>query len=88
MPEPRSAPLLDRSGPLLALFLGIGFIAFIAVFSTVHARAPEALPANYVAERSHSRPMYWLTDGYFHYCGIVDNCFPYHPEWLRVPEPP
>jgi len=54
----------------------------------VHARAPEALPANYVTERSHSRLMYWRTDGYFHYCGIVDNCFPYHPEWLRVPEPP
>ena len=71
MPELKPAPPLDRTGPLLALFLGIGFIAFIAAFSTVHARSPEALPANYVAERSHSRLTYWITDGYFYYCGML-----------------
>jgi hypothetical protein len=70
MPEPKPAPLLDRTGPLLVLFLGVGFIAFIAAFSTVHARSPEALPANYVAGRTHWRLTYWLNDGYFHYCGM------------------
>lgn len=70
MPEPPPAPVHDRTGPLLALFFAVGFLAFLAAFATVHARPPEMLLSNYVAGRSHARLNYWLTDGYFHYGGM------------------
>lgn len=69
-PPPQPVPLLDRTGILFALFLGVGLIVFFAAYRTVHARPAEMLSANPGAMRSNWRLNHWLQDGYFHYCGL------------------
>jgi hypothetical protein len=71
-PPPPRPPisLLDRSGPLFALFLGVGLVVFIAALQTVHSRPPELLKESGGASRAHHRITHWIDDGYFHYLGL------------------
>jgi hypothetical protein len=69
-PKPQPVPLLDRSGPLFALLLGVGLVVFVAAFLTVHTRPPEMLASHSGSKRAHARITHWLNDGYFHYRGM------------------
>jgi len=76
-----SRPMLDRSLPLLALFLLVGLAVFIVAFFTVYSKmvepmqpvAPGArnLISNTGSIRSNLVLSHWLDEGYFHYFGLT-----------------
>jgi hypothetical protein len=75
-PPQDRAPLLDRTAPLLALFLAVGLIVFVFAFLTVHARKPDVLLTNSGAIRTNWVLSHWLHDGYFHYFGMTARSKP------------
>lgn len=76
-PLAQRVPLLDRSGPLLAIFLFVGLMVFVAAFLTVHARPPELLREGGL--RTHFVLSHWLNEGYFHYFGLSVRSRPGEP---------
>ncbi len=79
-PVTTRAPLLDRTIPLLALFLLVGSLVMAVAFLTVHNRLPSELLARPGAQRAHTVVTRWMTDGYFHYAGLLIH----HPTENRI----
>lgn len=60
--------MLDRTGPLLAIFLFVGLVVFLGALLTVHA--DRDLTGDTGAARMHVVLSHWLSEGYFHYFGL------------------
>lgn len=77
----RSPQVLERSLPLLALFLLIGLVVLATAFLTVFAGKEDplepvrswarTLSSNTCSIRSHLVLSHWLNEGYFHYFGLT-----------------
>jgi len=71
-------PLLERTIPLLALFLLVGSVMLVAAYLSVHDRQPQELLAN--SGRAHAVVSRWMNEGYFHYAGLLVQ----HPTETRI----
>jgi hypothetical protein len=79
--ESQPAPLfLERTLPLFLAFLLVGTLMLIAAYLTVHDRRPEELLASPGANRAHMVVSRWMTDGYFHYAGMLVH----HPTETKI----
>lgn len=66
-------PRSDRSLTLFAAFLLIAAAALLGTFFSVHDRHPEELMKQSGSVRSHVVLTHWLSEGYFHYAGMVNR---------------
>jgi hypothetical protein len=63
------APLLERTIPLLALFIMVGAVMMTVAFLSVHRRQPAELAEH--STRTHTMVTRWMAEGYFHYAGLL-----------------
>jgi hypothetical protein len=62
--------MLDRTRPLVLMFLATGTVAFAFVYFTVNRHGADALQQNAGAARQHFAIRYWVEHGYFSTAGL------------------
>ena len=76
--QPRTA-LLDRTAPLLALFLSVGLAVFFAALLTVYSGRLTVLANHSGAGVTNIVITHWLNEGFFHYFGLMVTSPPGQP---------
>jgi hypothetical protein len=71
--------LLDRTAPLLGLFLSVGLAVFLAALLTVYSGRLTVLANNSGARRTNHVITHWLNEGFFHYRGLMVTSPPGQP---------